>query len=210
MLSVILRSGIAAPAPDLLCYALLADFSGYYPGYSRQIAGNNNVLTWVVLKAHTNNTAGRITLRSGNPLDSPLVHFKYFEEGSDARGEDLDAVVEGVKFVRRMASGLKAQSMIAREELPGEQVRSDEELRQFVRDNAWGHHASCTCRIGDQKDGGVLTSDFKVHGTTGLRIVDASVFPRIPGFFIASAIYMVGEKAADVIVQEARGKSGSV
>jgi choline dehydrogenase-like flavoprotein len=210
MLSVILRSTVAAPTPDLLCYALLADFAGYYPGYSKQIADNNNVLTWIVLKAHTNNTAGRVALRSSDPRDSPLVNFKYFEEGSDGRGEDLDAVVEGIKFVRRMAAGLTEQSMIAREELPGDRVRSDEDLRQFVRDNAWGHHASCTCPIGDQKDGGVLTSDFKVHGTTGLRIVDASVFPRIPGFFIASAIYMIGEKAADVIVQEARGtKPGS-
>ena len=47
---------------------------------------------------------------------------------------------------------------------------------------------------------GVLTSDFRVHGTEGLRVVDASVFPRIPGFFIASAVYMIGEKAADVIL----------
>ena len=47
--------------------------------------------------------------------------------------------------------------------------------------------------------GGVLTSDFRVHGTTGLRVVDASVFPGIPGFFIVSAVYMVSEKAADVI-----------
>jgi choline dehydrogenase-like flavoprotein len=46
-------------------------------------------------------------------------------------------------------------------------------------------------------------SDFTVHGTRGLRVVDASVFPRIPGFFIASAVYMVAEKAADVILSEA-------
>ena len=72
-----------------------------------------------------------------------------------------------------------------------------------MRDTAWGHHASCTCPIGPEAEGGVLTSDFKVHGTKGLRVVDASVFPRIPGFFIASAIYMIAEKAADVILHEA-------
>jgi choline dehydrogenase len=204
MLSVALRSSLAAPVPDLLCYAVLADFTGYYPGYSDQVAGNNNVLTWVILKAHTNNTAGEVTLRSADPRDPPLVNFKYFEEGSDASGEDLRAVVEGVKFVRRLSAGLKTQSLVAREELPGDQVSSDEQLRQFVRDNAWGHHASCTCRIGAQRDGGVLTSDFKVHGTERLRIVDASVFPRVPGFFIASAIYMIGEKAADVILKDVR------
>jgi choline dehydrogenase-like flavoprotein len=46
----------------------------------------------------------------------------------------------------------------------------------------------------------VLDGDFKVLGADGLRVVDASVFPRIPGFFIVSAIYMVGEKAADAIL----------
>jgi choline dehydrogenase len=203
MLSVALRSSLAAPVPDLLCYALLADFSGYYPGYSKQIAENHNCLTWVILKAHTNNTAGEVTLRSPDPRDPPLVNFRYFEEGSDA-GQDLAAVVEGVRFVRRLASGLKEQSLIAKEELPGDGVASDDELGTFVRDNAWGHHASCTCRIGAREDGGVLSSDFKVHGTHGLRVVDASVFPRIPGFFIACAVYMVGEKAADVIAADAK------
>ena len=46
----------------------------------------------------------------------------------------------------------------------------------------------------------MLSSDFRVHGVHGLRVVDASVFPRIPGFFIASAIYTIAEKAADVIL----------
>ena len=49
----------------------------------------------------------------------------------------------------------------------------------------------------------MLDSDFRVHGTRGLRVVDASVFPRIPGFFIVSAVYMVAEKAADVILAAA-------
>ena len=54
--------------------------------------------------------------------------------------------------------------------------------------------------------GGVLGSDFRVHGVRGLRVVDASVFPRIPGYFIVSAIYMIGEKAADVILESAGGQ----
>jgi choline dehydrogenase len=51
----------------------------------------------------------------------------------------------------------------------------------------------------------VLGSDFRVHGTSGLRVVDASVFPRIPGYFIVSAVYMIGEKAADAILADAMG-----
>jgi choline dehydrogenase-like flavoprotein len=73
-----------------------------------------------------------------------------------------------------------------------------------VRNTAWGHHASCSCAIGAREQNGVLSSDFRVHGTEGLRVVDASVFPRIPGFFIVSAVYMIGEKAADVILAEAK------
>ena len=64
-------------------------------------------------------------------------------------------------------------------------------------------HASCSCPIGDPKQGGVVNGDFEVHGTKGLRIVDASVFPRFPGFFIVTSIYMIGEKAADVISKAA-------
>ena len=82
-------------------------------------------------------------------------------------------------------------------------VTSDEALTAFVRDQAWGHHASCTCPIGARENGGVLSSDFKVHGTKGLRVVDASVFPRIPGLFIVAAVYIIGEKAADVIAADA-------
>lgn len=90
--------------------------------------------------------------------------------------------------------------MIAEEELPGRGLQTDSELGAFVRSHAWGHHASCTCAIGPAERGGVLDSDFRVHGVEGLRVVDASVFPRIPGFFIVSAVYMIGEKAADAIL----------
>jgi choline dehydrogenase len=80
-------------------------------------------------------------------------------------------------------------------------VQTDEQLRDFVRYNAWGHHASCTCPIGTDNDPmAVLDSQFRVRGIEGLRVVDASVFPKIPGFFIVSSIYMIGEKAADVIL----------
>lgn len=88
--------------------------------------------------------------------------------------------MEGIKFVRSLTADLKKQNLIAEEELPGEAVQSDDELRQFVRDNAWGHHASCSCAIGAREAGGVLDSRFRVHGVSGLRVVDASVFPRIP------------------------------
>ncbi len=205
-LSVVASSRAGRPSPDLFCYALLADFSGYFPGYSQLLPQHPNYLTWVVLKGHTNNVAGQVTLRSADPRDPPRINFRYFDEGSDATGDDLQATVEGLKLARRLTRRLKDQGLIAKEEVPGEAVDTDDKLRQFVRDQAWGHHASCTCRIGRQEDGGVLSSDFRVHGTTGLRVVDASVFPRVPGLFIVSAVYMIGEKAADVIAAAAAGR----
>jgi choline dehydrogenase len=201
-LVVVKKSQPSRTVPDLFCLGLVGKFKGYYPGYSQLISAHHNYLSWVVLKAHTRNTAGAVTLRSSDPRDTPEVNFRYFDEGSDTGGEDLDSVVEGIKFVRKMTEALKTEKLIAEEELPGSQVQSDADLRDYVRNNAWGHHASCTCPIGAKERGGVLTSDFKVHGTERLRVVDASVFPRIPGFFIVSAVYMIGEKAADLILAE--------
>jgi choline dehydrogenase-like flavoprotein len=156
-----------------------------------------------VLKGHTNNRGGTVTITSPDPRARPSINFRYFEEGTDAGAEDLDAAVSGIRLVRRMSEGMKPD-LIAREELPGEAVTTDADLKQYVRDHAWGHHASCSCPIGDPARGGVVSGSFKVHGTTRLRIVDASVFPRIPGMFIASAIYMIAEKAADAIVRDAK------
>jgi choline dehydrogenase-like flavoprotein len=202
VLAVIKRSLPQRPLPDLFCFALLAKFPGYFPGYSALTAQHLNYLTWAILKAHTNNRAGYVTLRSADPTDTPLINFRYFDEGSDASGEDLDSVVAGIRFVRELTRELREEGVIAEEELPGSALQTDAELKQFVKDQAWGHHASCTCPIGADGDPmAVLDSHFRVRGTHGLRVVDASVFPRIPGFFIVSAVYMIGEKAADVILK---------
>jgi choline dehydrogenase len=204
VLTAFKRSFPDKACPDIFCLGLLGLFRGYFPGYSTLFAENLNYLTWVVLKAHTNNRAGEVTLRSADPRDMPLVNFRYFEEGSDVLGADLDAIVEGIRFVRKITQDFKNNKLIAEEEMPGDKVQTDAELKEFIRQHAWGHHASCTCAIGARKDNGVLGSDFRVHGTSGLRVVDASVFPRIPGFFIVSAIYMIAEKASAVILEDDR------
>ncbi|HJU18023.1 MAG TPA: GMC oxidoreductase, partial [Stellaceae bacterium] len=203
VLAMIAKSQPERPLPDLFCFALLGLFGGYFPGYSALAVTKPNYLTWAILKAHTENRAGEVALRSDDPRDPPRINFKYFEEGSDAAGADLAAVVAGIRLARRVAAPLKAQGLIAAEEQPGDALQTDEELQAFVHDNAWGHHASCTCAIGPREQNGVLGSDFRVHGTEGLRVVDASIFPRIPGFFIASAILIAAEKAADVILASA-------
>ena len=200
VLSMFKRSAPERPLPDLFCVAFLGRFQGYFPAYSDLFVKNLDYLTWAILKAHTNNRAGEVTLRSADPRDTPQVNFRYFEEGTKDGGQDLDSVVDGIKFVRKLTAKLRQEGLIAEEALPGEHVQTDDELREFIRHYAWGHHASCSCAIGPREQNGVLDSNFRVHGTEGLRVVDASVFPRIPGFFIVSAVYMIGEKAADVIL----------
>ncbi len=204
-LAATLSSSPGRDPPDLFCMALLARFNGYFPGYSQQIAAHHNYLTWAILKAHTGNRAGVVSLRSADPRDPPQVDFHYFCQGE---AEDLGAVIAAIRFVRNLGAGIG--ELIEQEEEPGAHLTDDAQLAQYVRDRAWGHHASCSCAIGPREQGGVLDSAFQVHGTTGLRIVDASIFPRIPGFFIAGAIYMAAEKAADVILSAARASAAII
>jgi len=199
------KSDEQAAQPDLFLMSLLAPFKGYHPGYSLAIAEQRNRLTWSILKAHTRNRAGGVTLRSADPTDPPCVDFRYFDPTDDPEETDLGAVVAGIRLARRLSDPLIHSGLIAEEEVPGRGICSDDDLRQFVRDNAWGHHACGTCAIGPVEKNGVLCSAFRVHGTAGLRVTDASVFPRIPGYFIASAVYMIAEKAADVILADAMG-----
>lgn len=204
-LGLIRKSDPGLPEPDIFCMALPARFEGYFPGFSSLIRDHDDRLTWAVLKAHTRNRAGTVRLASADPRAMPHIDFNCFDAGDDPDGADLHAVVQTIAFVRRLCAPLIEQGVIAEEILPGPGVQGEQALRDYVRDTAWGHHASCSCAIGPQADGGVLGSDFTVHGTRRLRVVDASVFPRIPGFFIASAVYIVAEKAADAILRAAHG-----
>jgi choline dehydrogenase len=202
VIAIIKRSSESNLEPDLFLFAVPGYFAGYHPGYSSERIREKHWFTWVLLKAHTNNTAGEVLLRSANPQDTPRINFHYFDEGNDQYGDDLDSVVAGIEFVRRM---MARSASLCDEVIPGPDIRSRAALGQFVRNSAWGHHACGTCKIGTADDEfAVLDSQFRVRGTTGLRVVDASVFPKIPGFFIVSAIYMIAEKASDVILADAK------
>jgi choline dehydrogenase-like flavoprotein len=186
---------------DLFIMALLGAFQGYYPRYSEALREKKDVLSWAILKARTANTAGAVTLRSADPRDPPRIEFNFFDRECDPEGRDLKAVAAAVGMVREAAQPLLDCHLVAEETCPGSDVQG-EALEQWIRDNAWGHHASCTCPMGRRDKGGVLDSRLRVHGVARLRVVDASIFPRIPGYFIVSAIYMAAEKAADMILED--------
>ncbi len=204
LIGIVKRSSQERHDPDLYIFGLPGFFRGYKPGYSAEFERFQNRFTWAILKAHTNNTAGRVTLRSANPWDTPKIEFHYFSEGNDSSGEDLESVVKGVAFVREMNKHLQRVGLVSKELVPGPDYQSDDKVREFIQNEAWGHHASCTNKIGaDHDPSAVLDSRFRVRGTQALRVVDASVFPRIPGYFIVSAVYMVSEKATDAIAADA-------
>ena len=206
-LAFLRRSAADNLDPDLFIFALATHFQGYFPLYFSFFEPIRNQFTWAVLKAHTKNTAGVVELQSADPLERPYINFHYFGEGNNEDGSDLDAVVEAIKFARGVMTGLP---YVTKELLPGPQIQGDDALKQWVRDQAWGHHCSCTCKIGSDDDPmAVLDSNFRVRGTKNLRVVDASVFPHIPGTFIVLPIYMISEKAAAVIIAEARGVAQS-
>jgi choline dehydrogenase len=153
-----------------------------------------------VLKGHTHNRAGSVALRSADPREPPRVDFRYFDEGGAL---DLKAMVQAIQFVRSLTRPLIERGVITEECSPGPGVTTEETLAEYVRDSAWGHHASCSCPIGTAAEGGVIDGAFAVHGARRLRVVDASVFPRIPGLFVVAAVYMVAEKAADALLDTA-------
>lgn len=185
---------------DVFAFGGPVDFRGYWPGYSVNAPGGANTWSWAILKAHPRNNAGSVRLRSADPLDVPEVGYRYFDEGSEGWEADLEAMWEGVELARE---AVRRQVVKTEEVLPGEGVVGKEEVKRYVRDGAWGHHASCTCPIGRDGDPmAVLDSKFRVRGVRGLRVVDASVYPRIPGTFTAVSTYMVGEKAAEDILGE--------
>ncbi|HET9638424.1 MAG TPA: GMC family oxidoreductase [Allosphingosinicella sp.] len=185
---------------DLFIMALLGAFQGYYQGYSKALRERKDVLSWAILKARTANRTGSVTLESGDPRKPPRIQFNYFK--CDPDDGDLKAVAAAVGMVREAAAPLLDCGLVTEEICPGRDVEG-EALEQWIRDNAWGHHASCTCPMGPRDRGGVLDSRLRVHGVPRLRVVDASIFPRIPGYFIVSAIYMAAEKAAEMILEDA-------
>jgi choline dehydrogenase len=208
VLALTKKSSSAGPSHpvDLIIQAAPLPFKGYYPGYSTDAVSTKKRFSWVLLKGHTRNRAGTVKLRSLDPSETPVISFHYFDEGTtadNASNLDLEALVEGVQFARSLFQSFVLNGSFS-ETWPGPDVSSLEQIKQWITDEAWGHHACCTAPIGADGDPmAVLDSKFRVRGTRGLRVVDASVFPKIPGLFIVVPIYMVSEKAADVILQDA-------
>ncbi|KAJ5118997.1 uncharacterized protein N7443_007928 [Penicillium atrosanguineum] len=206
-IAIIRKSSVADDEPDLFISGAPVNFPGYYPNYAYEGLKDSQHWTWITLKARSRNNAGTIKLRSIDPRDTPLITFNSFDTGVTTDGaddKDLQAVYEAMEFSRTIYQDLIPLDGGFEEVWPGPNVTTESEMKDFIKREAWGHHACCTAAIGEDGDPqAVLDADFRVRGVNGLRIVDASVFPKIPGYYIALPIYMISEKAAEVIIADA-------
>jgi choline dehydrogenase len=202
----ITKSSVAGSKRDTFIFGAPIFFRGYYQGYTQATADTMH-WTWAILKSYTNNRDGGVTLKSANPFDTPNINFNFFDAGTTILGADeldIQPLVEGIALTRNIYNTLPAtyQGTFA-EVYPGANITAKEDVETFVRNEAWSHHATSTASIGADWDRyAVLDSNFRVRGVKGLRVVDASALPRVPGFFPVTSVYMIGEKAADVILAE--------
>lgn len=138
---------------------------------------------------------GSVTLGSADPLAPPRIDTNFLGES-----DDIEPLLRGIRIARRILATPQLVRFRGRETLPGSDVQTDDELRDYIRSICGPvHHPGGTCRMGGD-DGAVLDPQLRVRGVQGLRVVDASVFPRVVSGNTNAPVVMVAEKAADMIL----------
>jgi len=138
-------------------------------------------------------STGEVRLKSTDPRQLPSVRFNYFSDPAD-----MDSMVAAIEHARAITATARMKPVTGREiHLAGATARG--ELEAAIRRTCeHTYHPCCTARIGSETDG-VVGRDLRVHGVGGLRVADASVFPRITHGNTHAPALVVGEKAADLI-----------
>jgi choline dehydrogenase len=140
---------------------------------------------------------GHVRIRSTDPTRHPELVFNYLSTAQDRR-----EWVEAITVARRILGQPAFERFDAGELSPGPAVETDEQILDWVgHDAETALHPSCTARMGTDVDAGAVVdpNTMRVHGTEGLRVVDASVFPFVTNANIYAPVMMVAEKAADLI-----------
>src|ERR1700746_1261847 len=142
----------------------------------------------------TPESRGSILLKSLNPLHPPATRANYLSTDADMR-----VIIEGVKLSRQLAQQQPLAKFRGEELHPGAATQSDAEIADFVRAEAQTlYHPVGTCKMGHDTMA-VVNSQLQVHGREGLRVIDASVMPRIIAGNTHAPTIMIAEKAADMI-----------
>jgi choline dehydrogenase len=193
LVNAFVRSDPSQPTPDLqfVCYPITYDKLGdpphAFPGFT---AG--------VCMLHPE-SRGSVRLKSPDPLAAPAIHLNFLDTERDCR-----TVVRGLRMLREVCQAPAMQRFAPEEFLPGQQVQGDEELLDGIRKMAGTiFHPVGTCRMG-QDDQAVVDERLRVRGVEGLRVVDASIMPRIISGNTNATAIMIGEKGADMIREDAR------
>ena len=138
---------------------------------------------------------GRVRLRSADPRDAPSIFFNYLCAERDRR-----ELRDSVHLTREIFAQKAFDPWRGPELAPGAELRSDDEIDAFVRENVESAFHPCgTCRMGTD-EGAVTDGETRVHGIEGLRVVDASIMPAIVSGNLNAPTLMLAEKAADLIL----------
>jgi len=161
-------------------------------------AGHGMTLGPVLLQPRSR---GQVTLASSDPSAKPRIEAGYL---SDPDGLDLATMVAGVKLSRAILARPELAAHGTEPVEPGPGVESDEQLAEFVREQAETlYHPVGTCRMGVD-EGAVVDPRLRVRGVDGLRVVDCSVMPTIVRGHTHASAMMIAERAADLIREDAR------
>ena len=189
------RSEPGLPAPDIQWHVLPVPYRN--GGLSDPSDRGMSVLVTLA----DVRSRGRISLRSADPRHKPVIDPAYLSDPADT-----EALVRGVGMARAIADARPMRKIWEAEEAPGAEVRSDAEIRDFVRrDVTTIYHPVGTCAMTGQAQldvgrlSGVVDTELRVRGVEGLRVVDASVMPTVPRGNTNAPVIAIAERAADLI-----------
>jgi choline dehydrogenase len=142
---------------------------------------------------------GSIQIVSPDIRQHPRIVTNYLSTDLDCR-----TAIEALRFTRRIMQGEAMRKHIAEELLPDPAAQSDDALLEQARNIANTiYHPTSTCRMGTDTEA-VVNPRLQVNGVEGLRVVDASIMPEIVSGNTNAPTVMIGEKAADMIIEDQR------
>jgi choline dehydrogenase len=193
------RSTPSEPAPDLQLIALPG------PYQDQGLADPDSRMLSMLVALVAPGSRGRISLASADPRHKPLIDPAYLADSSD-----LEPLVKGVRMAREIAACAPLGRVCSGEHAPGEDVRSDVQLREFVRRTLGTRHDPVgTCamagdsRLAASRIKSVVDTDLRVRGVEGVRVVDASVLPTPIRGGTEAIVIAIAERAADLIAGRA-------
>ncbi len=140
---------------------------------------------------------GHVHIKSPDPNDYPAITYNFFSTELDKR-----TIIDGFKFIRKIANTEIMQKVISEEMIPGIDKKSDDEIFSFICERAETiYHPVGTCRMG-KKNQSVVDDNLRVHGISNLRIADGSIMPTVISGNTNAACIMIGEKCADLILKQ--------